>query len=71
MAWYGCCYGHVVRWGQGSTEAEAAKYAYGVVDRVTVEKAPGNPRYMSQKKINEFQEKLFARHKQETGNTIT
>jgi hypothetical protein len=70
--WYACCWGTVVRWGKGHSAVEAAKYAFGLYDanRMTIEKFPTNPRYTSQKKIKEFQSKLFVKHKERTGREI-
>lgn len=66
MNYYYCAYGHVIRVSQKCrSEAEAAKYCFGVTDRVTcLNVGSRSPAYFSQKKKAELQAQLTEMHKQ-------
>ena len=72
MPYYAVCYAHVCRWEKAKSATQAAMLAFGIADseRMTVMEATFNPKYASQKKKKEFLEKIEARHKEKTGNTI-
>ena len=70
--YYLCAYGNQFRVSHKcSSEEEAARYCWGVVDGVTVLSiGPRNIRYLTFKRRAEFENKLRSFHHQRTGNLI-
>jgi hypothetical protein len=72
--YYMCAYGGSIRYSRKcESEDAAAKYCFGVMDRVTVlcigTRAP-KYQYMARKALHELQVRLVALHKSRTGNDI-
>jgi len=67
-----CAYGQTIRTSiKVATAAEAARYCYGVTDRVTCLAAGGRKDVLqNRKKLHELQQQLVLKHQELTGNVI-
>jgi hypothetical protein len=67
-----CAYSNTIRCaGPFLTKEEAAQYAFGVVDRVTVlDVGTRLPAYFTAKKKMELEQELAVMHKEATGNDL-
>ena len=69
--YYLCAYGNYSRISiKVATPEEAARYCFGVVDRVTCLGFNKSWKYLSSKKRQELHNQLKALHKQKTGNAL-
>ncbi len=72
MNYYLCAFGHSIRFSiKCQSPQEAAKYCFGIVDRVTcLNLGTRSPRYVNFKTKVKWEEELKRLHKENTGNDI-